>query len=296
MKPNFICRPYRGVSVQEITSPLEGRALRDYLIGRPVYRRTEFMVMVNDGRRAVVQVAKASLDPLFSPVTDLHYLAGPDDVAFVDDDTIDTANATQMAQAAIGSGMSAEIYVVQGRFQHVNFIYQPAPVRVQVIEVIPPEPPKLLEMARKVVDFDEDLPPIELELVPIDLRTLASGNGAAHYLFPCRCAGLDLDAAVDFLDAGPERLEPWTMVGCERSRQIHESFYGVDPEHRIDICPKVINPPTNAPTLTKCCLLERGTESSEGRMVVPWGASLDEVRAALHDLVDLEQAREGMRA
>ena len=42
---------------------------------------------------------------------------------------------------------------------------------MRVLEVVPPEPPKLLEMARQVVDYDEDLPPVALEF---DRSTCAS--------------------------------------------------------------------------------------------------------------------------
>ena len=72
---NFVPRPYRGVSVQEAPVPLDLVSVRDYLMGRPVYRRTSFMVLVRDGDRAVVQVEKASTEPLFTPVTEVRYLA-----------------------------------------------------------------------------------------------------------------------------------------------------------------------------------------------------------------------------
>jgi hypothetical protein len=283
--PNFISRPYREVSVQEVDVPLDPASLRRYLMGRPVYRRTSFMVLVHGGDRALVQVDKASTEPLFSPVTQVRYLAGPGQLAFVEDPTVDTGNATQMARAALASGRSGPIYVVEGMFQHVNFIVAPAPLKVRVVEVVPPEPPKLLEMSRRVVDYDEDLPPIELELVPVDLRELAAEAAADRYLFPCRCAGLELDAPVDFLDACPPNEQAWTLIGCERSRQIHEAFYGRDPTRQVDICPRSVDAPGGAPTLLKCCLLERGIESSDSRLVVPWGANLEEVREALHELV-----------
>ena len=139
-------------------------------------------------------------------------------------------------------------------------------------------------MAQQVLDYDEELPPVELELVPVDLRKLAAEAGADRYLFPCRCAGLELDAPVDFLDACPPTERDWTLVGCERSRQIHEAFYGRDPSRRVEMCPWRVDPPGSAPTLLKCCLLERGIESSGARQVVPWGATLEEVRQALHEL------------
>jgi hypothetical protein len=39
--------------------------------------------------------------------------------------------------------------------------------------------------------------------------------------------------------------------------------------------------------LTKCCLLERGVQVDGTTAVVPWGASLDEVRTALRALCGL---------
>jgi hypothetical protein len=177
---------------------------------------------------------------------------------------------------------AAPVTVVEGRYQHVTFNYEPAPLRIRVVEVVPPHPPKLLDMAETVLGYDEDLPPIALDFVPIDLRELA--RGAEHYLFPCRCAGLELDAQVDFLDAGPPIAGEWTLVGCERSRQIHAALYGREPAERVDFCP-LLNDHDPRPTLIQCCLRERGIEREGERMIVPWGASLEEVRAALRQLV-----------
>ena len=42
--------------------------------------------------------------------------------------------------------------------------------------------------------------------------------------------------------------------------------------------------------LTKCCLLERGIEVNGATAVVPWGANLDEVRAALRVLCGVPPA------
>jgi hypothetical protein len=265
--PNFIARPYRGVSVQDAPG-LDEAALREWLIGRRVYRRTEFVVAACDGRHAVVQVEHPVGEDILATVSDLRIVAGPDEVAFVVDRSVDTGNATQMARAA-----HARVTVVQGRFEHVNFIVEPEPVRVRVLEVVPPEPPKLLEMARSVIDYDEDLPPVELRFEPIDLRDL-DGD-----MYPCRCAGLD----GLFLDAGPPELGDWTLVGCERSRQIHVALYGAEPRARVDFCPRVVGSPDGA-TLMKCCLFERGVRREGESVVVPWGASLEEVREALREL------------
>jgi hypothetical protein len=268
--PNFIARPYRGVSVQEAPGLTEA-ALRDWLVGRRVYRRTEFVVAAFEGRHAVVQVEHPVGDEILAPVSDVRILAGPDEVAFVVDPSVDTGNASQMARVA-----RARVTVVQGRFEHVNFIVEPAPLLIRVVEVVPPEPPKLLEMARSVVDYDEDLPPVDLRFEPIDLRELAPPGPT---MFPCRCSGLE----GEFLDAGPDELGEWTLVGCERSRQIHVALYGAEPADRVEFCPRVVGSP-DGPTLLKCCLYERGVRREGASLVVPWGAALEEVREALREL------------
>jgi hypothetical protein len=275
--PNFIARPYRGVSVQEFASLEPERLLAGI---KRVYRRTEFIVAVCGDERALVQVEREEGDEILVGVRAARILAAPHEVAFVRDPSVDTGNATQLARVAT----DARVTVVEGLYQHVNFIYAPAPVRIRVLEVVPPDPPKLLDMAETVLGYDEDLPPIELDFVPLDLRELARRHPAGHYMFPCRCAGLELDARVDFLDAGPAEPGGWTLVGCERSRQIHVALYGREPDARVDFCPRLVEPGAG-PTLLKCCLRERGIERDDARMIVPWGATLEEVRQALHSLV-----------
>jgi hypothetical protein len=290
MRPNWICRPYRGVSVQRLPVPLTEPAVREFLLGRRVYRRTEVLIAEGDEGHAVVSVEKGGGGDLFQPVSAVHWVSGPADTAFVRDPETDTGNATQMARAAASSGASARLYVVEGRHQHINLIVEPAPVRIRVVEVVPPHPPKLLDMAQRVLDYDEDLDPVELELVPIDLHELARGVDTDHWLLPCRCAGLDLGAPVDFLDSGPAEAAPWTLLGCERSRAIHAELYGEEPAARVEMCPRVRTGWPAEPTLLKCCLRERGIETAGEAVVVPWGATLEEVREALHRLVPAWQA------
>src|SRR5690606_15695680 len=104
-----------------------------------------------------------------------------------------------------------------------------------------PEPAKLLEMARAMVDVDADLPPIDLAFVPIDLRALMARTDAPRFLLPCRSGGLDrATAPVDFLDAGPPLHPDWTLIGCERSRQIYAAMYGEEPPARVDYCPREV--------------------------------------------------------
>src|SRR5712692_10347592 len=169
---NYIARPYRGVSVQRWQGRLDRDAVNGLLFGREAYRRTEFIVLKADHQVALVRVAKESQEPLFSPITRIEWLAGPDEALYIKEPSVDTSNATSLAQAALARGSAWRAYIVEGMFEHVNFIFDPRPISVRVAEVVPPHPPKLLVMAQQAIAFDEDLPPVEMTLDAIDIITL----------------------------------------------------------------------------------------------------------------------------
>lgn len=292
--PNTRSHPYRGLSVQDVDVPLTRAALIPWLLGREVYRRTEYLALRNGGRTALLAVRKASLDPLFSPVVEARLLAGPDEVVTVSTPDADVGNATALAAAARAHAQPGALaYVVTGRYEHVNFIWQPAPIPIRVTEVVPPRPPKLYDQARRVVEFDEDLPPIDLVLDAVSIPDMAAAHPSPDYLLPCRGSGVDLPGAVSFLDTRPAQRRDWLLIGCERSMQIHRHFYG-DDARQVDLCPlrRVEAAEAGVRTLVKCCLRERGVELVDRVATVPWGGSLDEVREALRLLagVDLPSA------
>jgi len=319
---NLVPAQYREVSVAEVPVPLEEGALRGYLAGRPVYRRTRYVIARNGGAVMVAEVSKESEQPLFSPVTSVTVLARADETTLVDAPDIDTAVPTQLARAAAGHAPGARCVIVRGRYGHVSFILDPAPVRVRVLEVVPPWPPKLVDQLSRVLDLAEDLPPVELVPELVDLRDLAARRPAARYLFPCRAGqgAEDLEAllapsfpggpipphrrrggatppsppevGVSYLDEIPPR-EPWTLVGCARSRAIHDWFYGGEVP-QVDMCPRNLAH-RDGPLLTKCCLLEDRVASDGGTVVVPWGASLAQIKEGLRLAVAARPVRSTAR-
>ncbi|HTT51031.1 MAG TPA: hypothetical protein VMH35_06515 [Streptosporangiaceae bacterium] len=290
--PNTITRPYRGLSVQEVDIPLTPAAIEALLRSREIYRRTAYLVLRQRGQTALVAVRPADPGPLFSPVAELRVLSGPGTTAWITDPQADVGNATALARVAREHQREGVLaYVVQGKFEHVNFIWRPAPVQVRVTEVVPPQPPKLLAMAEQVAGYDEDLPPVELVLDAVDVQDLMVSYPAAHYLLPCRGSGIaPAGRAVSFLDTHPGYQPDWLLIGCARSRQFYQHFYQAEPR-QAELCPRArAGGPAGGLLLTKCCLLERGIEVGGSTAVVPWGANLDEVRAALRALCGLPPA------
>ena len=81
---NFICRPYRGVSVQHWPGLLGEEAVKETLLSREAYRRTEFVVLRGeDGATALVRVLCAAQEELFNPIVAVEWLGGPDDCEYV---------------------------------------------------------------------------------------------------------------------------------------------------------------------------------------------------------------------
>jgi hypothetical protein len=268
--------------------PLDGTGLTAYFLGREAYRRTRFVVARSGAHTALLHVTRASETALFSAITAVELVAGPEDCAYVVEPDADTAIPSELARVARERAPGARAVAVQGRYAHVNVIVEPRPLRVVVREVVPPWPPKLLDQCRRVLAVAEDLPPIELVGELTDLADLAAARPTDHYLLPCRGAGGTVPgAAVSYLDEHPPAAE-WTLLGCARSRQIHRHFYGTEPP-TVDFCPTAGPPAPGERLLTKCCLQEEHVESGPGWAAVPWGSSLEHVRAGLAALVAQEE-------
>lgn len=282
-RANLVPGEYRGVAVADVPCPLDEASLTTHLVGRDAYRRTRFIVVRHGGDTAVVAVAKESTGPLFSPVTAVDLLVEPADCVFLRRPDLDTAVPGHLARAALEHAPGARCVVVEGRYGHVSFIVDPEPMRIIVREVVPPYPPKLLDQARRLLDVTENLPPIELVSELVDLSELAASRPSAAYLLPCRGGGVAIDGASTwYLDEHPPH-RAWVLVGCERSQQIHEWFYG-ERADQVDMCPRQTGA-SAGPVLTRCCLLERELVVEGNRVVVPWGASLEQISDALRELV-----------
>ena len=285
---NFVPLPYRQVSVQPYHGAFTTEAITTHLLGKDSYRRTRFVILEHRLVCAVAIVERADEAPLFSLITAVSILALPETCHLVEDRTIDTANPSALAAKARALGLDSNAtVVVRGLDGHVNFIHRPHPLKIEVIDVVPPEPPKLFRMAQQVVAY-ADLPAIELQPRTIDLRDLAKqAPDAPAYLIPCRASGLDFDVPTYFLDEHPEKQD-WVMLACERSRQIHRHFYE-DEAPCIEMCPR--RQPYHGSTfqLVKCCLLEDRLEIDDNRVVVPWGANLQQIEQGLRKLIELHE-------
>lgn len=290
MSPNVVPARDRAVAVARLDGPLTPIRLREHFLGREAYRRTRYVVASSGEDVAVVHVRRADTEALFAAIVDLEVLAGPEECAWVDAPSVDTTVPTQLAHVAREQAPAARCVVVRGLYAHVNFILDPQPHVLRVVDVVPPTPAKLVHQAEAVLALAEDLPPVELRAHLVDLRELAATHPAASYLFPCRGgAGSAASADIAYLDERPRRQD-WVMIGCARSRQLHQWFYGDLPDV-VELCPRLRLPAGAEPTLVKCCLVESGIQHTDAAVVtVPWGATNGEVRHGIEQALHLDEA------
>lgn len=303
LAPNIVPSKYRQVSLSlmdEGQGPcdLDADTLIELFTGREAYMRTRFVVVRCGDDHALIEVARqppgAEGEELFSDIEAVRVLAGPEDCAYVEDPDVDVGIPSQLARVA-EKHPETRCVIVEGMYSHVSFLLNPQPFRLNVLDIVPPGPSKLLDQAQRLLDVGEDLPPIVLTSEEVDSRRLLRDDrGAAArdaaILLPCRVTGDDLDGApVHFLDQRPPH-DDWVLLGCQRSQQIHGWFYD-EPATAIDTCPRrFLNAERDqaGPTLTRCCLLQEGMESRGRTVLVPWGSSLAEVGAAIHQSLDAE--------
>ncbi len=283
---NFVPLPYRRVSFQPYQGDMSELAITQYLLNREVYRRTDVIVLhTADNQYAVAAVQRLDSENLFTRLAAVEVLALPEDCVYLHDAETDAANPSALAKTARLHGVgNKQTAIVEGKFDHINIIHHPDPIRLRVVEVTPPDPPKLLALVEQVLSY-ASLPPIELVFQAIDLRELCQQVQPEAFLVPCRSGGLDeLGAPVHFLDERPAKRENWTLLGCERSLQFHRHYYGDEPP-RLEMCPRQLTQDSTELTLIKCCLLEFNIETENKRVIVPWGADLAMIEQALQEVV-----------
>jgi hypothetical protein len=289
---------YREVSVTHVDVPLEAGPLRALLTSRPVYRRSDWMVVRRGGQTALVRLIRAAATGLFAPLVDVELLVGPAETVYLHRPDLDTGVPSALLAAA-ADAPGARCVVVEGAYGHVSFVLDPAPVRVHVLDVVPPRPAKLLDQLQRVLLTADDLPGVRLAPHVVDLADLlpAQPDPAYRkaYLLPCRGGGMAVPgAAVSYLDEVPPSAD-WMLLGCARSRAIHDFFYD-GPVRQIDTCPRTlaarIDVPAGEVLVTKCCLFEDRNELEGRTVTTPWGASYGQLREALATAVGIATAPE----
>jgi hypothetical protein len=274
-----------------LDGPLTEKVIREGLEGRRAYKLTDFYCATNGEDWAVVRVHRGPGARLLVPIEGVELLAGPEETVYVEDPDVDTTNPTAMLGVADRFDEDIKAVVVQGEFNHMSFVVRDgSEVRVRVLDVVPPHPSKVAELAKRALDCRPIPVVLEEETVPLEelAEDIAPGG---RLLFPCRASGLELDRDVEYLDETPDltETEDVALVGCHLSERIFRETYGRRPSQTTTMCPLELarDRPHEGWTLVKCCK-EKGPYGVHGRVVaIPWSATKGDTAAALERIVAL---------
>lgn len=278
----------KEVSLKKVLFPLTEKEIQKNLIGKPVYKKTKFIVLNNKKDWAVVGIHRSQPKTLFSKIEGVNIISLPDSTRYLEDPDIDVLSPTKMAEKA--EEMNTKTLVIKGKFEHVSFIHDEKSKPVRVLEVVPPEPPKLIELVKKALYSGNINKPLKIIPDILDLRSPSKKCKKQIIVYPCNASGLKSKKQFFYLDERPditkEMMKSICLIGCDLSFKIFKTVYGFEPEF-YNFCPKkrALKMQSDYPIITKCCEIKEGYEIIENIIVVPWGATQKEVEEGLSKLL-----------
>ena len=270
----------KDVSMHDVDIPLDREHISELMRGWTAYVRTDDLVLRNGDSYAVVRLVKSQEPGLFRKVVDFEILSLPEETVYVEEPDMDVLNTP--ALAALQARHPGKAVVVRGMFSHINFIKDIEPLRLMVVDNVPPSPAKLgvlvdIALGSGFVDH-----PIVKEERIIDMAEKVSEVRTGAVMFPCRVSNLHADIPFCFLDDAPEDPGDVTLIGCHLSQRIFRSLYDRDVPF-VNVCPADYVEP-GVKTIVKCCKVKQGHELDGDVVRVPWGATVPEVVDAINAL------------
>lgn len=278
----------KEVSLKKVAFPLTEEEISKNMIGKLAYKKTKFLVLNNGKDWAVVSIQRPETKELFSNIGNIDIISLPDSTKYVEDPEIDVLSPTRMIEKA--EEMGVKTLVLKGKFEHVSFIHDEKAQPVRILEVVPPEPPKLVDMVRKVLYSGNVNKPVKIMPDIINLRDIVQDCKNQSVVFPCHASGLESEKDFFYLDEKPELSKKMRnetcLIGCDLSLKIFKKLYGFEPEF-YNFCPKkrALKMNSTIPILTKCCEIKEGYELIGNIVVVPWGATQKDVEEGLSKLL-----------
>ena len=270
----------KDVSLHEVDFPLTEESIDALMDDWRSYVRTEALVLKSGDEYAVVQLEKDSGKGLFRNLKGHEIISLPEDTVYVEDPELDVLNLPAMAE--LQSEHPGKAVVVRGMFSHISYVKDLEPVRLVVVDNVPPSPSKLGVLTRRALASGFVEHPVVVEERIIDMASRIPEVRTSAVMFPCSVSHLKADIPFYFLDDCPKPSEDVTLIGCHLSRRIYNELYGRDVPF-INVCPADYTEPGEK-TIVKCCKVKQGHERDGDVVRVPWGATVPEIVDAINDL------------
>jgi hypothetical protein len=271
----------KEVSIRDVSENLTEDGIAKLMDGWTSYIMTEYLVLRKKDDLAVIHLVEGPGTGLLRKLASYNIVSMPQDTVFVDDPDVDVLNMPAMAR--LQRKHPGKTVVISGMFSHVNIGSGIKPLKLRIIDDVPPLPSKLGILVRKALDSGYINLPILTEELDIDISSKVQGVRTEAVMFPCKVSGLKADIPYYFLDGTPHVDCSVTLIGCNLSKRIYDEVYGVDVPF-IDVCPADNIIHDGVRTIVKCCRVKSGHEMDGNVALVPWGATVPEIVDAINDL------------
>lgn len=272
----------RKVGVKDVDFPLNSDNISKAWKGKRIYYRTRFLILRNGDDHCVLRV-QSEPNGTLNEITNVEIISLPDETIWLDEPGIDVLSPSMLVQVAFRHPQKT--VVVKGSHLHVSFVKDPEATTVRVFDIVPPHPPKLVSLVRKVVDSQALKMPVMVEEEIVDLGELAKDVKTEEIILPCK-GDIATEKRVFHLSKSPQ-VKDATLIGCEWSKKVARELYGRDLPF-IQMCPKRLVGDVDVPTIVKCCELQSGYEVEGKLAIVPWGARIEEIVQAMKHLLEGE--------
>ncbi|MDY4581091.1 MAG: hypothetical protein SPC89_06605 [Candidatus Methanarcanum hacksteinii] len=270
----------KDVSVRDVDIGLTKENIDLLMKDWKAYKRAEFIVLKNGDDYATLHIEKDDSKDLFSKVSGYEILSLPEGTDYVEDPSIDVLNMPTLA--SIQDAHPNKTVVIKGMFSHVVFIKDIVPLRLKVIDNVPPSPSKLGVLVDKALATDLIDLPIIVEKEDIDMGKMEPQVTTEAVMFPCKVSGLSSNRPYYFLDEAPTLKHDVTLIGCHLSERIFRSLYNCDVPF-INVCPADFTE-GKGKCIVKCCKVKEGHIIDGDVVKVPWGTTIPEVIDAIRSL------------
>lgn len=253
----------------------------------PIYFSTKYMIAyLPDGKCKIYRVETQQTGSLLARAKSFELIAQGNEIV-VHEAELDAHDKTKLILLALEKCKGAVNTVIfKGKDKHITFVHKPSLcdiTDIQIIDVIPPEPPWLSFAIQRLVNSGilGELN-IKFKQTFIDLREFEGDNT----VFPCNASGLK----GKFLDTDSDIADNSTLVGCDISREIFELRFCDYTFKHVNMCPlraDLIKP--SMPFITRCCQTKKtGFININGHdgVVVHWGASEYDIVDAIRLLIN----------
>lgn len=288
----MIPRHCREVGVKKVSFHLTKKNVMEQTSGKSAYTNTNYMILNNGSEWAVLRMAKTKEEALFRKIGKMEVVSMPANAMYIENPEVDVQNPSVMVRMAEEIGK--DTLIVKGKFEYISFVHKERTTPLVVFDVVPPEPPKLVEQAEAALGTGRIRKPIRIIPKIMDLNEVARRRTTQYVMFPCYASvltsGLNGGEDALYLDQLPSLKVPvseLTLIGCELSLRIFTAYYGEKPVF-MDMCPKKMIGDTSEPCLSRCCMIDEGHIIEGNAAYVSWGASVGEVEEAIIDLLGLE--------